>query len=103
MSAAVLAVPTLRIRTGELTGKVYEVKQALRLGRHPYNDVSLGDAGLSRYHCWFTATDTGIFIEDLTSTNGTYVNGQRVQIRRRLSPGDVVRVGSTEFLFSEEE
>src|SRR5688500_6034451 len=54
------------------------------------------DPELSRRHARIQATaDGGIEIEDLGSTNGTYVNNQRVETRRRLEPGDVIEVGQT--------
>src|SRR6185295_17232376 len=51
MSVAV-STPILRLATGPLAGKVFEVESTLRVGRHPFNEVSLSDPGLSRYHCW---------------------------------------------------
>src|SRR5690349_3635327 len=54
------------------------------------------DPELSRRHARIQATpDGGIEIEDLGSTNGTYVNDQRVETRRRLEAGDVIEVGQT--------
>jgi pSer/pThr/pTyr-binding forkhead associated (FHA) protein len=97
------ATPILRLSTGPLAGKVFEVESTLRLGRHPFNEVSLADPGISRYHCWIMPRNGALTIEDLASANGTYVNGERVRARRTLTPGDVIRVGSTEMLFSEEE
>jgi pSer/pThr/pTyr-binding forkhead associated (FHA) protein len=95
------AAPLLRLATGPLAGKVIEVHSTLRLGRHPFNDVSLGDPGVSRYHCWILFRDGAPSVEDLASANGTYVNGERVRARRSLKTGDLIRVGSTEMRFSE--
>ena len=54
------------------------------------------DLELSRRHARIMRTlDGGIEIEDLGSTNGTYVNDQKVTTRRRLEPGDVIEVGQT--------
>jgi pSer/pThr/pTyr-binding forkhead associated (FHA) protein len=94
--------PVLRLSTGPLAGKVFEVHAALRVGRHPFNEVSLADPGISRYHCWILLRDGVPSVEDLASANGTFVNGERVRTARGLKPGDVIRVGSTEILFSEE-
>lgn len=94
-------IPILRLSSGPLTGKVVEVHAALRVGRHPFNEVSLADPGVSRYHCWIQFRDGGLSVEDLASANGTFVNGERVRARRSLKSGDVIRVGSTEFRFSE--
>ena len=93
--------PVLRLSSGPLTGKVFEVHATLRVGRHPFNEVSLGDPGISRYHCWILLRDGVPSVEDLASANGTYVNGERIRARRGLKTGDVIRVGSTEIVFKE--
>jgi pSer/pThr/pTyr-binding forkhead associated (FHA) protein len=103
MGSLLAATPILRLRTGPLAGKVYEVRNALRIGRHPYNEVSLADAAVSRYHCWITLGAAGCHLEDLASVNGTYVDGVRLLDRCELRPGAVVRVGGTELVFTEEE
>jgi len=91
----------LRLSTGPLAGKVFEVHATLRVGRHPFNEVSLGDPGISRYHCWILFRDGVPSVEDLASANGTYVNGERIRARRDLKTGDVIRVGTTEIVFNE--
>lgn len=101
--STLLATPILRLRSGSNAGKVYDVRSALRLGRHPYNEVSIGDPAVSRYHCWITHEMGAVLIEDLASVNGTFVNGTRVVKRVALKTGDVVRIGETEIAFSEEE
>lgn len=91
----------LRFRDGARSGKSVEIRGILRIGRHPYNDVSLPDLYASRYHCWITQNDMGYYIEDLASSNGTHVNDRQVMGRRRLNFGDVVRVGMTRMVFAE--
>lgn len=95
------STPVLRLVSGPLTGKVVEIDATLRLGRHPFNELSLGDPGVSRYHCWILVRDGVASVEDLASANGTYVNGIRLRLRHSLKSGDRIRVGSTEFVFSE--
>jgi len=90
--------PLLRLSTGPLAGKVLQVTANIRIGRHPFNEVSLGDPGVSRYHCWILYRDGMLSVEDLASANGTYVNGERVRARRTLKAGDRIRIGSTEIL-----
>lgn len=92
----------LRLHGGPLAGKVFEIQQALRIGRHPFNEVSLADPGVSRYHCWLVLRDGAPTLEDLASANGTFVNGERLRARHTLQPGDLIRVGATEFLFGDE-
>ncbi|HZE97813.1 MAG TPA: FHA domain-containing protein [Planctomycetota bacterium] len=94
------STPFLKLASGPLAGKVVEIAATLRMGRHPFNEVSLGDPGVSRYHCWILVRDGIASVEDLASANGTFVNGERVRLRRPLKPGDLLRVGSTEMVFS---
>ena len=70
------------------------VGRELRFGRGLDNDVVLDSLSVSREHARLLQAD-GLYIEDLGSRNGTFVNGQRVQ-RARVHPGDRVRLGATE-------
>lgn len=66
-------------------------------GRGGQNDVPLdGDDFTSARHARFESRRDGVWVEDLGSTNGTFVNGARVTTPRRLGKGDVVRVGKTD-------
>jgi pSer/pThr/pTyr-binding forkhead associated (FHA) protein len=62
------------------------------VGRHPDSDIFLDDVTVSRHHCRFSATMEALTVEDAGSTNGTYVNGERVD-SERLAPGDEVLIG----------
>jgi pSer/pThr/pTyr-binding forkhead associated (FHA) protein len=66
------------------------------MGRAVRADFILDAPLVSRLHCRFTALASGeLEVDDLRSTNGTFVNGKRVK-RARLKPGDRVRVGRVE-------
>ena len=68
------------------------------IGRGGQNEVPLdGDEFASAEHARFESRRDGLWVEDVGSTNGTFVNGARVTTPRRLSKGDVVRVGQTDF------
>jgi hypothetical protein len=68
------------------------------IGRGGQNDVPLdGDEFASAQHARFEQKRDGLWVEDIGSTNGTFVNGARVTTPRRLAKGDVVRVGQTDF------
>jgi hypothetical protein len=72
----------------------------LTVGRAANNDVSLPeDEYASARHARIEPRRDGIWIEDIGSTNGTFVNGIRVTRERRLTPGDVVRIGETDLRF----
>jgi pSer/pThr/pTyr-binding forkhead associated (FHA) protein len=80
-------------------GTVLEVGGALRVGRGADSDLPLdGDTTVSSRHALFTRRVDGLWLEDIGSTNGTFVNGARVTSTRLLQPGDVVRVGQTDLV-----
>jgi hypothetical protein len=84
-----------------LEGDEHELNSdPLTVGRGGQNHVVLArDEFSSAAHARFDARRDGVYVEDLGSTNGTFVNGVRVGRSRRLAPGDVVRVGETELRF----
>ena len=72
----------------------------ITMGRGAQNDVALDrDEFASAAHARFVPQRDGVWIEDVDSTNGTFVNGIRLTRDRRLIPGDVVRVGETDLRF----
>jgi hypothetical protein len=72
----------------------------LTVGRGAQNDVVLaGDDFASSRHARIEPRRDGVWVHDLGSTNGTYVNGVQIDRPRRLLPGDVVRIGDTELRF----
>ena len=72
----------------------------LTVGRSGENDVELrGDGFASARHARIDARPDGVWLEDLDSTNGTFVNGIKLERPRKLAPGDVVRVGETDLRF----
>jgi hypothetical protein len=74
--------------------------QSITLGRGRTNDVPLpDDEYASTRHARVEPRRDGIWIEDIGSTNGTFVNGIRLTRERRLVPGDVVRIGETDVRF----
>ena len=79
----------------------YEIDgRPLTIGRGPLNDLRLdGDEFASSRHACIEARGDGIWIEDLGSTNGTWVNGVRLEGTQLLIPGDVIRIGETDLRF----
>ena len=67
-------------------------KERTTLGRRPYNDIVIDNLAVSGEHAVLTASASDVFIEDLNSTNGTYINGKAVK-KQLLSNNDVVEVG----------
>ena len=72
----------------------------LTVGRGAQNDVSIdGDEFASARHVRVEPRRDGVWVSDVGSTNGTYVNGVRIDRPRKLARDDVVRVGETELRF----
>jgi hypothetical protein len=69
----------------------------LRIGRMPECDLQLLDTTVSRYHAEFRRSAAGWFLVDLNSTNGTRVNGWRINAPTAVHPGDEVSFGSVVF------
>lgn len=85
-------IPCLEVLGGSASGKVFPVQVlSATIGRESTCDLVLDDEGLSRVHAKVT-TEGGLHLEDLGSTNGTYVNGTRIQ-RVALREGDRVQFG----------
>jgi hypothetical protein len=73
------------------------------LGRGGQNDLVLsGDEFASARHARIEVRGDGAWVQDLDSTNGTFVNGSRVAGAQRLGAGDVLRVGETDLLVEED-
>ena len=86
----------MTVKQGPVAGKVFElIKDVVTIGRDVSNDLTINDAEVSRNHGRLTSQSGGYLIEDLASTNGTFVNGQRLIGPKLLNPGDVVGLGET--------
>jgi pSer/pThr/pTyr-binding forkhead associated (FHA) protein len=78
-------------------GTTVELKMPTRLGRGGENAIRLdGDDFASTRHAMLEPRPDGLWVEDVGSTNGTFVNGARVTTARLLVPGDIVRIGQTD-------
>jgi DNA-binding NtrC family response regulator len=98
----------LEIKTGPAAGReIATDKERIRIGnaRVPPgrdgsgNDVALDDKKVSRFHCEIALTEKGWLLTDLESTNGTWLDGKRVE-RAYISPGSSLVVGDSSILFS---
>lgn len=75
---------------GQRTGLA---KDSFIIGRDPGSDLHIQDIEVSRRHARLIAQSSGFVLEDLGSTNGTFVNGERVRTVTVLRPGDEIRLG----------
>lgn len=70
-----------------------------RIGRRPDNDHCIDDPSVSSHHCEVVVSSEGAVLRDLQSTNGTFVDGDRIT-ECALAPGQAVRLGSVEMRFA---
>ncbi len=86
----------LVVRRGPQPNQTYDLnKDIVTLGRDITNDIVINDPEVSRHHMRLTRGAGGFTVEDLGSTNGTFVNGQRLTGARPLRPGDMIGLGET--------
>lgn len=100
-SAPVAEAPTryLMLIEGD-TETLFTLQQRTSIGREPDNDIQVDTRFISRHHAVVHVGLHHTVIEDLGSTNGVVVNGQRVH-RRALGDGDMVQIGKSRFRFFE--
>jgi hypothetical protein len=84
-------------------GLDFELDSAqLTIGRGRQNDIAISsDEYASARHARFEPRQDGVWVQDLGSTNGTYLNGMRLEHPRRLTQGDIVRVGETDLRYEQ--
>ena len=90
------------VRSADLDeGQDFDLDSAqLTIGRGRQNDIAIGsDEYASARHARFEPRQDGVWVQDLGSTNGTFLNGARLEHPRRLTPGDVVRIGETDLRY----
>ena len=83
---------------GAVVKEVPLIKERTTLGRRPYNDIVIDNLAVSGEHAVITMAGGAVAIEDLRSTNGTYVNGKSVQ-RHSLVHGDLLDIGRYKIRF----
>ncbi len=81
------------------TGREIAIKPEMTIGRQAECDLQLTEGHASRRHARISMTAGAVWLEDLTSANGTFINGARITARVRLSSGDRLRFDIEEFDF----
>lgn len=86
----------LTVRKGPIVGQVFYLDtRSLIVGRDPMSDIIINDPEVSRQHARISQTEVGFQIEDLGSTNGTFIEGQRLKSEPvALQPGQSIGMGS---------
>ncbi|MBN1808486.1 MAG: sigma 54-interacting transcriptional regulator [Planctomycetes bacterium] len=90
------------VKEGGRVVKSVPVTGDISIGRDGDCDITLGDRRASRRHAVIRAAGAGYEVEDLGSTNGTYVNGRRISGKKPAKTGDKVSIGETNLLLREE-
>lgn len=83
----------------EPAGKVFVLLNETTLGRFPENQIVLSDDSVSQKHARLFKQEEEYFLEDLGSTNGTFLKGERIKGPARLNSGDRIKIGRTIFQF----
>lgn len=96
MVSSLPLIAKLRVLSGDLQGQIFSVDPEVVIGRSTTCHMFVPDRRISREHARVFRDGVQLFVEDLRSHNGTYVNGQRV-VRAELFTGDLVRMGSSQF------
>jgi hypothetical protein len=96
-----LGPPRLRVRSaaGLKPGSAYDLSEGALLGRGDAVDIRLEDTFASSQHARLVPQGEVMVLEDLGSTNGTYLNGEPLRGPQPLHVGDSIRIGDSEFTF----
>ena len=96
-SLVVLSSPALKVDSERTLDST-----PVKLGRSSDSDMNLGDDEFaSAHHARVEPRRDGVWVEDVGSTNGTFVNGIKLERPRKLTTGDVIRVGETDLRFEQ--
>jgi len=89
-------MPRLVLLSEGLTGRTFELKaEKTTVGRVSDNAFEISEASVSSHHCELTPRGNEVLVKDLGSTNGTFINGEKIE-EGVLKPGQILRVGMIE-------
>ena len=86
---------------GVVIKEVHLTKERTTLGRRPYNDIVIDNLAVSGEHAVVQMMGNEVYLEDLNSTNGSYLNGKAIK-KQLLQNDDVVEIGKYRILFASE-
>ncbi|MBX5468606.1 MAG: FHA domain-containing protein [Thermoleophilaceae bacterium] len=95
--------PTLEVvaAMGHEPGTSFDISRGATLGRSTASDIEVDDPFASAAHARIFPRGDFMYIEDMGSTNGTYLNGRRVRRPEQLKVADTIRIGETEYRYRE--
>jgi pSer/pThr/pTyr-binding forkhead associated (FHA) protein len=82
-------------------GTAFDLGAGATMGRADGSEIPIDDPFASSVHARIFPRGQFMYIEDMGSTNGTYLNGRRLRAAERLKVGDTVRIGETEYRYQE--
>jgi len=86
---------------GMVVKEVQLTKDRTSLGRRPYNDIVIDNLAVSGEHAVLQMSGNEVYLEDLNSTNGTYINGKAVK-KQQLHNNDVIEIGKCRIQYASE-
>ncbi|MBD0280715.1 MAG: FHA domain-containing protein [Thermoleophilaceae bacterium] len=86
---------------GRDPGTTFDVSEGATLGRSNGADIRIDDPYASSAHARIFARGGFMYVEDMGSTNGTYLNGRQLREPERLKRADVIRIGDSEYRYEE--
>jgi hypothetical protein len=97
------AAPRLEVvaAMGYEPGRTFDVGEGATLGRSNGADIRIDDPFASSSHARIFPRGGAMYVEDMGSTNGTYLNGRQLQTAERLKMADVIRIGDSEYRYQE--
>src|SRR5580658_6947452 len=91
-------MPSLKVVTGPNPEEVFPIRNGDTLGRDPTNEIPIPAPGVSRKHVQFSIERNEVWIQDLGSVNGTYVNGVKID-KQKLKDGDAISLSEITFKY----
>jgi len=82
-------------------GTTFDVRDGATLGRSDSAEIRIDDPFASSAHARVFSRGEFMYVEDMGSTNGTYLNGRQLKTAERLKMADVIRIGDTEYRYRE--
>ena len=86
---------------GHQPGAVFDVGRGATMGRSDNAEIRVDDPFASSAHARIFPRSEFMYVEDMGSTNGTYLNGRQVKAAERLKVADVIRIGDSEYRYEE--
>jgi pSer/pThr/pTyr-binding forkhead associated (FHA) protein len=86
---------------GHEPGTVFDLAEGATMGRSDHADIRIDDAFASSAHARIFPRGDFMHVEDMGSTNGTYLNGRQLRGAERLKVADVIRIGDSEYRYQE--